>query len=143
MLCDMHSLIRKDLDAKERAEHLVANTNAIHVWQLLRDNDRSIHELKLLHTPDWFWEWVDAIAIAIWQEYIELEDQTQITFMRLQREAKGSRKRFAKMAARYDYSEILFLRWDGQPWAHRIWKRVKPDPVRPRRPNNWLTGEEE
>ncbi len=107
---------------------IVTNTNARNLW-LHISQGKGLEEY-LNDVPDEFAQWVietaqdlaakfSAINLAAISEFQDLEP------------LKEDRAKFAAMAKRSPYADILFLLLDNKKTDWQIWKRIKPDADRP------------
>jgi RNA ligase len=107
-----------------RLHHLVTGVHERLIWELLRDG-RDLNEL-LDRVPDEFYQWVKQSAERLQSEFARIEAEARTAFV-----DTGDRKRNAERYLQTAHAQLLFAMLDGKPYAHHIWKQLRPDATRP------------
>jgi len=111
-----------------RLHSIITNVSTKDIWEFLRDG-KDINEL-LDRTPDEFDEWVREQVKLLTNKFIEMETHIDNIFLKIYRDDM-SKKDFAEYALKESHSAILFNMFEGKPFAHMIWKIIKPEYSKP------------
>lgn len=128
---DMWSGFAKDNGATTycRLHRLLTQTNAVTVWEMLRDG--SDIEALTVDVPQEFKAWLDGVESRLRSEFSKLENQALSAMLRYEGEkiiaTPEQRKEFAFYAVKQQpVTPVLFAMLDGKDHAPIIWKMVRP-----------------
>jgi hypothetical protein len=114
-----------------RLHKLLTQTNAVTVWEMLRDG-QDIDDL-VVDVPQEFRLWLEAVRARLGAAFKKLEDQALAAMMAYPGEKRGEsgstedRKAFALYAVKQQpVTPLLFAILDGKNYASIIWKMVRP-----------------
>lgn len=112
-----------------RLHRLLTQTNAVTVWEMLRDGS----DIDSLTTdvPQDFKDWLKGVRSRLCGEYLRLENQAVAVMLAYGGEKSittpEQRKEFALYAVKYQpVTPILFAMLDGKAYAPIIWKMLRP-----------------
>lgn len=111
-----------------RLHRLVTGVNTKTIWEAL-SSGKSLEDL-LYNAPDEFYTWVRSAAQDFQEKYDEIDSKAREIFGQVG--AKSDRRTYASEFLRQKgYSQILFRMLDGEPYDNMIWKKLKPELVKP------------
>jgi len=107
-----------------RLHKLLTQTNAVTVWEMLKDGQDVATLTQDVLTE--FKQWIDGIEAGLLVKFREIETQAWIEFNKLA-ESWHLRKEFALQATqKQPVTAILFAMYDGKDYGPIIWKMLKP-----------------
>lgn len=128
--------VKIKFDEYTRLHKIMTNTSSIAVWEALSSGDGFAALVEAV--PDEFYAWVHqqvhALETAYNATYASACDEYDWIMKRIRRpeeDSKKRRKEFALLACESDYQDILFGLYDGKDVTPRIWKRLRPEHVKP------------
>lgn len=112
-----------------RLHRLLTQTNAVTVWEMLRDGS-DITALTV-DVPQEFKSWLAGVQTRLQGEFKKLKDQALEAMLKYLGEKNvtlpGQRKEFALYAVKQQpVTAILFAMLDGKDYAQIIWKMIRP-----------------
>jgi hypothetical protein len=112
-----------------RLHRLLTQTNAVTVWEMLRDGNDI--EALTVDVPQEFKGWLEVVEGRLRGEFAKLESQALAAMLEYPGEKNvtnpGERKEFALYAAKQQpVTSLLFTMLDGKDYAPIIWKMIRP-----------------
>jgi RNA ligase len=103
-----------------RLHRVMTGMNSRMIWEHLSNGEDLAAVLEKV--PDEFYNWVRRVEAELKAEFAEMEAQAKAEF-RVLEDRKATAQYFLTSCAQ---PAILFKMLDGQPYAHIIWKLIRP-----------------
>ncbi len=118
----------------KRLHRIITNISNRDIWEYLKDH-KPFDEI-LDKVPDEFYDWVEATADALVEEYGKIEKKSLTDFARITKSSNiVDRKSFALEALKCDNPSVLFSMLDKKDYRDIIWKIIYPTYSKPFKPN--------
>ena len=106
-----------------RLHKIMTEISTKSIWEALKNGDDILELLK--DVPDEFYDKIDEYAEELVSQYVMLEAEYNWIFNKLQ--GIEDRAKFAELAKRYKYPQLLFKMLDGNDINQLIWDIIKPE----------------
>jgi T4 RnlA family RNA ligase len=106
-----------------RLHKIMTEVSTTGIWESLKNGDDIAELLK--DVPDEFYDKIDEYVEELVSQYIMLEREYTWIFNKLK--DIEDRARFAELAKRYKYPQLLFKMMDGSDYSEALWRIIKPE----------------
>jgi len=120
--------VKVKFDEYKRLHRIITGVSNRSIWEYLKDG-KDINEL-LDNVPDEFYKWVKETSNNLKAGFLKEENKYKQIFKSLM-SANSGRKDFAIRAKKHVLPGVLFNMYDNKPYAHIIWKKLKPKYEKP------------
>ena len=106
-----------------RLHKIMTEVSTTGIWESLKNGDDIAELLK--DVPDEFYDKIDEYVEELVSQYIMLEREYTWIFNKLK--DIEDRSRFAELAKRHKYPQLLFKMMDGSDYSEALWRIIKPE----------------
>ena len=117
-------------DEYKRLHKILTNVSSRDVWEYLSTN-KPLDEI-LEKVPDEFYNWVKFTKAELELQYDIIEREYKWIYKTIMSlPFTSERKKFAEMATKYKYPNLLFLMYDNKDYEKVIWNLIYPSYSKP------------
>ena len=106
-----------------RLHKIMTEVSTTGIWESLKNGDDVAELLK--DVPDEFYDKIDEYVEELVSQYIMLEREYTWIFNKLK--DIEDRAKFAELAKRYKYPQLLFKMMDDSDYSEALWRIIKPE----------------
>ena len=106
-----------------RLHKIMTEVSTTGIWESLKNGDDIAELLK--DVPDEFYDKIDEYVEELVSQYIMLEAEYNWIFNKLR--GIEDRAKFAEVAKKFKYPQLLFKMLDGSDYSEAIWRIIKPE----------------